>query len=50
LALGLGIGLGAYLVHGLFDAFLEFTPTFALAWLLAGMLVALDQPPTEPAA
>jgi hypothetical protein len=50
LALGLGIGLGAYLLHGIFDTFLEFTPTFALLWLLAGMLVALSRPPREPAA
>jgi O-Antigen ligase len=50
LALGLSVGLGAYLVHGLFDTFLEFTPTFALPWLLAGMLVALGRPPREPAA
>jgi hypothetical protein len=50
LALGLSVGLGAYMVHGLFDTFLEFTPTFALPWLLAGMLVALDRPPGEAAA
>jgi hypothetical protein len=50
LALGLSVGLGAYLVHGIFDTFLEFTPTFALPWLLAGMLVALDRPPGEAAA
>jgi hypothetical protein len=50
LALGLSVGLGAYLVHGIFDTFLEFTPTFALPWLLAGMLVALCRPPGEAAA
>ena len=36
-----GAGLLAYLVHGFFDYFLEFTPTYALLWLLAGMLAAL---------
>lgn len=50
LALGLGVGLGAYLLHGIFDFFLEFTPTFALLWLLAGLLVALGRLPPEPAA
>jgi hypothetical protein len=50
LALGLSVGLGAYLVHGVFDTFLEFTPTFTLPWLLAGLLVALGRPPGEAAA
>jgi NADH:ubiquinone oxidoreductase subunit 6 (subunit J) len=27
-------------VHGTLDYFLEFTPTYALLWLLAGMLAA----------
>jgi O-Antigen ligase len=49
LALGFGVGLGAYLVHGAFDTFFEFTPTFALAWLLGGAVVALGRPPGEPA-
>jgi O-antigen ligase len=44
LAPGLVAGLAAFLVHGLFDYFLEFTPTYGLAWLLAGMLVAVDNP------
>ena len=50
LALGFGVGLGAYLVHGAFDTFFEFTPTFGLAWLLGGALVALGRPPAETAA
>ena len=33
----------AYLVHGTLDYFLEFTPTYALLWLLAGALVALER-------
>jgi hypothetical protein len=40
-ALATCVALGSYLVHGLLDYFLEFTPTYALLWLLAGMLVAL---------
>jgi hypothetical protein len=47
LALGLGAGLCAYLVHGAFDYFFEFTPTFALLWLLGGMVVALGRPSAE---
>ncbi len=38
---GAAAGLAAYLVHGFFDYFLEFTPTYALLWLLGGMLAAL---------
>ncbi|HVV48063.1 MAG TPA: hypothetical protein VHO06_00225, partial [Polyangia bacterium] len=41
LALGVAAGLCAYLLHGLLDYFLEFTPTYGLYWLLAGTLVAL---------
>ena len=41
LALATCVALGAYLMHGIFDYFLEFTPTYALLWLLAGMLAAL---------
>jgi O-antigen ligase len=45
LAFGISAALGAYLIHGLFDYFLEFTPTYALLWLLAGMLAALADGP-----
>jgi O-antigen ligase/polysaccharide polymerase Wzy-like membrane protein len=48
LALGLGAGLGAYLLHGALDYFFEFTPTYALFWLLGGMVVALGRPSAEP--
>ena len=41
LALGVAAALATYLLHGLLDYFFEFTPTYALFWLLAGMLVAL---------
>jgi O-Antigen ligase len=39
--LGVGAAFGTYLLHGTLDYFLEFTPTYALFWLLAGMLIAL---------
>jgi O-antigen ligase len=42
LAVGAVAGLGAYAVHGFFDYFLEFTPTYALLWLLGGLLMALS--------
>ena len=41
LAAGACAALGAYLVHGFVDYFLEFTPTYALLWLLGGMVVGL---------
>jgi hypothetical protein len=43
LAIGAAAGLAAYLIHGFFDYFLEFTPTYALLWLLGGLLTALAQ-------
>jgi len=49
LALGVAAGLATYLVHGLLDYFLEFTPTYALFWLLAGMMVAMDRSPETAA-
>lgn len=41
LTLGVLAGLAAFFVHGLFDYFFEFTATYALFWLLAGMAVGL---------
>jgi len=41
-AAGAAAALGAYLVHGFFDYFLEFTPTYALFWLLGGALTGLS--------
>jgi O-antigen ligase len=41
IAAGAAIGLAAYLVHGFFDYFLEFTPTYGLMWLLAGIVTGL---------
>jgi hypothetical protein len=49
LALGVAVALATYLVHGVFDYFLEFTPTYALFWLLAGMTVAMDGSPESAA-
>ena len=49
LALGVAAGLATYLFHGLLDYFLEFTPTYALFWLLAGMMVAMDRSPETAA-
>jgi hypothetical protein len=43
MVLGLGAGLAAYLAHGVLDYFLEFTPTYGLMWLLAGMLIGLGR-------
>jgi len=43
-ALGAATGLAAYAVHGALDYFLEFTPTYALLWLLAGTLAAAAPP------
>jgi O-antigen ligase len=52
MALGIGGGMAAYAVHGTLDYFLEFTPTYGLLWLLAGMIVALagQSPEAGPAA
>ncbi len=49
LALGVAAGLATYLMHGLLDYFLEFTPTYALFWLLAGMMVAMERSPESAA-
>jgi len=43
LVFGVSAALAAYLVHGTLDYFLEFTPTYALLWLLAGALVGLER-------
>jgi hypothetical protein len=40
LALGVALGVVAFLVHGLLDSFLAFTPTALLFWMLLGMLAA----------
>jgi hypothetical protein len=38
--LGAAAGFGAFLLHGIVDDFLAFTPTLGLFWLLAGILAA----------
>ncbi len=37
------IGLGAFLVHGLLDVFLAFTPTYALLWVMFGLIQRPDR-------
>jgi hypothetical protein len=39
--LGVALGLIAFLVHGVLDSFLSFTPTALLLWMLLGMAAAL---------
>jgi hypothetical protein len=41
LALGLSVALLAFFLHGTVDYFMEFTPTYGLFWLIAGLLVGL---------
>jgi len=36
-ALGVVLGIGAFLIHGLLDSFLAFNPTAWLLWLMLGM-------------
>jgi hypothetical protein len=43
LGLGFGVASGTFFVHGLSDYFLEFTPVFALFWMLLGLLAAHGQ-------
>jgi hypothetical protein len=38
--LGIGLGVAAFLVHGLLDSFLAFTPTAILFWVFLGILGA----------
>ena len=37
---GIGLGVAAFLVHGLLDSFLAFTPTAILFWVFLGILGA----------
>jgi hypothetical protein len=41
LVVGLGAALLAFFLHGMVDYFMEFTPTYGLFWLIAGLLVGL---------
>ena len=45
LTLGLGLTVVAFLVHGLLDSFLTFTPTALLCWMSLGLAAALLQKP-----
>ncbi len=39
--IGLSIALAAFAVHGAVDYFFEFTPTYGLFWLIAGMMAGV---------
>jgi hypothetical protein len=41
---GLGLSLLAFLVHGLLDSFLAFTPTALLFWIVLGLAAAVQKP------
>jgi O-antigen ligase len=46
--LGIGLGVLAFLVHGLLDSFLAFTPTGLLIWLLLGMILGMRSEAQNP--
>jgi O-antigen ligase len=50
LGVGLGVSASTFFVHGVSDYFLEFTPSFALFWLLLGLLAARSMPPGDASA
>jgi hypothetical protein len=41
---GIAIALAAFLVHGLLDSFLAFTPTALLFWMLLGLMSQAQKP------
>ena len=47
-ALGVGLAIVAFLVHGLLDSFLAFNPTAWLLWLLLGIASASRWRVAEP--
>jgi len=46
--LGLALGVLAFLVHGLLDSFLAFTPTALLFWMLLAMMLTLTAAAQNP--
>ena len=50
LGVGLGVSASTFFVHGVSDYFLEFTPSFALFWILLGVLAARSMPPGDASA
>jgi hypothetical protein len=42
--IGMALALATFLVHGLLDSFLAFTPTALLFWMLLGMLSLFQKP------
>lgn len=47
LVLGILVGLITWYLHGFFDYFYEFTPTYMLFWLMVGLLAAFIVPERE---
>jgi hypothetical protein len=47
LTLGLGASIASFYLHGFVDYFLEFTPTYALFWLVLGMTAGLARSKTS---
>jgi hypothetical protein len=43
MALGCGVGLLAFLIHGLLDMFLEYSATYLLLWVLIGALGSFSE-------
>jgi hypothetical protein len=43
LTVGVALGVVAFLVHGLLDSFLAFTPTAMLLWIFLGILAQKPQ-------
>ena len=41
LVMGLSVALLTFFIHGAVDYFMEFTPTYGLFWLIAGLVVGL---------
>ena len=44
LFLGISAATAAFLIHGLFDHFLAFTPTYVMIWVILGLVASLPNP------
>ena len=47
LFLGISAATAAFLIHGLFDHFLAFTPTYVMIWVVVGLVASLPNCLTE---
>ncbi len=47
LFLGISAATAAFLIHGLFDHFLAFTPTYVMIWVILGLVASLPNCVTE---